>query len=102
MGVAESREPEFCGILEAVNGLPKIKDSVMRRTFKIILEPEVGSGGFSVSVPALPGCATEGQTLEECITNAKEAIQLFIEGLKEDGIPLPESDVLLEEIEVAV
>ena len=56
----------------------------------------------SVSVPALPGCATQGETLGECLTNAKEAIELFIEGLKEDHLPVPESDVLLEEIEVAV
>ena len=72
----------------------------MTRRFKIILEKE--KKGFSVSVPSLPGCATQGETLEECIANAKEAIELFIEGLKADNIPLPQSDVLLEEIEVAV
>ena len=72
----------------------------MTRRFKIILEKE--KRGFSVSVPSLPGCATQGETLEECIANAKEAIQLFIEGLKADHLPLPDSDVFLEEIEVAV
>ena len=71
----------------------------MLRRFKIILEKEP-AGGFSVYVPALPGCATQGETLEECLKNAKEAINLFIATLKEDNIPLPESDVLLEEVEV--
>ena len=74
----------------------------MRRTFKIILEPEKENGGYSVTVPALPGCTSQGETLEECMAHAKEAIELFIEGLKEDSLPVPESDVLLEEIEVAV
>ena len=74
----------------------------MRRTFKIILEPEKESGGYSVTVPSLPGCTSQGETLEECMANAKEAIQLFVEGLKADHLPIPESDVLLEEIEVAV
>ena len=72
----------------------------MRRTFKIILEKE--KTGFSVIVPALIGCTSQGETLEECIANAKEAIQLYIESLKEDHLPLPESDVLMEEVEVTV
>ncbi|MDP2941390.1 MAG: type II toxin-antitoxin system HicB family antitoxin [Candidatus Omnitrophota bacterium] len=72
----------------------------MLRRFKIILEKEP-SGGYSVSVPALPGCATQGETLEECMANAKEAIELYLNSLKEDKLPAPESDVLLEEIEVA-
>ena len=74
----------------------------MRRTFKVILEPEKENGGYSVTVPALPGCATQGESIGECLARAKEAVELFIEALKEDGLPVPESDVLLEEIEVAV
>ena len=72
----------------------------MTRTFKIILEKE--SQGYSVIVPALPGCASEGETIGECMANAKEAIELYIESLKEDHQPVPESDVLLEEVEVKV
>ena len=71
----------------------------MLHRFKIILEKEP-TGGYSVSVPALPGCATQGETLEECLVNAKEAIELYLESLKEDGLAVPESDVLLEEVEV--
>ena len=72
----------------------------MLRRFKIILEREP-TGGYSVSVPSLPGCATQGETLEECMVNAKEAVELYLESLKEDKLSLPESDVLLEEIEVS-
>lgn len=71
----------------------------MLRRFKIILEKDP-KGGYSVSVPALSGCATQGETVEECMANAKEAIELYIESLKEDNLPIPESDVLLEEVEV--
>ena len=73
----------------------------MTRTFKIILERDP-EGGFSVHVPALPGCVTEGESVEECLRNAKEAIALFLDSLKEDGLPVPVSDVLLEEVEVKV
>ena len=72
----------------------------MLRRFKIILEKEP-SGGYSVSIPALPGCATQGETLGECLANAKEAVELYLESLREDGFPAPETDVLLEEIEVS-
>jgi predicted RNase H-like HicB family nuclease len=73
----------------------------MLRRFKIILEKE-NDNGYSVSVPALPGCASQGETVEECLSNAKEAIELYLGSLKEDGLPIPESDVLLEEVEVLV
>ena len=73
----------------------------MERRFKIILEKEP-SGGYSVSVPSLPGCASQGETFEEAIANAREAVELYLESLKEDKIPPPESDVLMEEIEVSV
>jgi len=49
-----------------------------QRTYRILLTPE-DEGGFSVSVPALPGCFTQGETIEEAIEMAKEAISLYIE-----------------------
>ncbi len=58
--------------------------------YAIILRPEPEEGGYSVSVPALPGCHTQGETLEEAIANAKEAIQVYIESLILDGEPVPE------------
>lgn len=63
--------------------------------FKILLreEPE---GGFTVLVPSLEGCVTFGIDLGEAKKNAKEAIELYIESLKADGLPLPSDENLLE------
>jgi antitoxin HicB len=59
------------------------------RTYTIVLEPE-GAGGYAVSVPALPGCFTQGRTIEECKERAVEAIEVHIAGLEADGEPVPE------------
>lgn len=56
-------------------------------------------GGYTVTVPALPGCVSEGDTYEEALENIKEAIQAYIESLQKDGRPVPEE--LSEKIEVA-
>jgi len=54
------------------------------RRYKILLreEPE---GGFTVTVPVLPGCVTYGKTIQEAIRMAKEAIEIYIEVLAEKG-----------------
>lgn len=59
------------------------------RTYTIVLEPEE-TGGFMVSVPALPGCFTQGASIEECRERAIEAIATHIAGLETDGEPVPE------------
>lgn len=46
-------------------------------------------GGFVASVPALPGCHTQGETLEEAECNVKEAIALYLESLVAHGEPIP-------------
>ena len=50
--------------------------------YTIILHPEPEEGGYSVTVPALPGCFAQGETLEEAIALAKEAIALHVIGLR--------------------
>ena len=45
---------------------------------KVVLEPS-DEGGFTVFVPSLPGCISEGDTKEEALTNIKEAIELYME-----------------------
>ena len=55
--------------------------------YTIILEPD--EGGYTVTVPALPGCVTQGETIEEAIVMAKDAIRLFIETLIAEGKPVP-------------
>jgi len=69
--------------------------------FKVILEKEP-EGGFSVTVPALPGCASQGETEPEALENVKEAIDLYIESLKEDHLPIPHQDFLLKDVEITL
>ncbi|MCA0457827.1 MAG: type II toxin-antitoxin system HicB family antitoxin [Chloroflexi bacterium] len=57
---------------------------------QVILIPEPEVGGYSVEVPSLPGCVSEGDTIDEALANIKEAIDLYIEVLMEDGKPIPE------------
>jgi predicted RNase H-like HicB family nuclease len=47
------------------------------------------TGGFSLVCPSLPGCHSQGETLEEALSNIREAIELCIEVMEEDGIPVP-------------
>ncbi|NTV28449.1 MAG: type II toxin-antitoxin system HicB family antitoxin [Methanothrix sp.] len=53
-------------------------------------------GGYTVKVPALPGCITFGETVEEAITMAKEAIEGYIETLIDLGKEVPTDDDILE------
>lgn len=50
--------------------------------YKVIVEPQK-EGGFTAYVPSLPGCVSEGETYEDAIINIKEALELYIETLKE-------------------
>ena len=65
----------------------KISRKVLRYT--AIFEP-AEEGGYVVSVPALPGCFTEGDTLEEAMYMVKDAISGYIASLKKHGDPIPE------------
>jgi predicted RNase H-like HicB family nuclease len=57
-------------------------------TYTIHIEP-AEEGGYTVTVPALVGCVTEGDTYEEAISNAHEAIAGFVEALSKAGQPIP-------------
>jgi predicted RNase H-like HicB family nuclease len=57
--------------------------------YTVILHPDP-EGGYAVSVPAFPEIATQGETVEEAIAMARDAIELVIEYLKEKGQPIPE------------
>jgi predicted RNase H-like HicB family nuclease len=53
--------------------------------FKVVLEPSE-DGGFTVYVPSLPGCISEGDTEEEALSNIHEAIVLYLEPVEDDWI----------------
>ncbi len=55
---------------------------------------EAEEGGYWVSVPSLPGCFSQGEDIEDALRNAKEAIELHLEGLVEDNDQLPDDKEL--------
>ncbi|MDP2743480.1 MAG: type II toxin-antitoxin system HicB family antitoxin [Dehalococcoidia bacterium] len=63
----------------------------------MILEPNE-AGGYTVSVPLLPGCISEGDTKEEALANVKEAIELYMESLEADGEPIPSEESIEEAV----
>lgn len=65
--------------------------------FQVLLEPSE-DGGFTVTVPALPGCISEGDTKEEAIENILEAIALYCEPVDDDLLSMPNA----EKIELAI
>jgi len=59
-------------------------------------------GGYWVEVPVLPGCFSQGKTVEEALENVREAIQAHLQVLREDGEEIPEEgDILLGKVQVA-
>ena len=81
-------------------------EAVMKKrrsgVYVVILEPDDEGQGFTVRVPALPGCVTEGSTREEALANAREAISGFIEALEKAGEAVPEEKEPVELATVAV
>ena len=60
-----------------------------------VLLHKAEEGGYWAEVPALEGCYSQGETVEETITNVKEAIEVHIEALKEDGKDLPRDEIMI-------
>ncbi len=59
---------------------------------KIILEPS-DEGGFTVYVPSLPGCISEGDTKQKALGNIKEAIELYLEPVEDDLALYPGTEI---------
>ena len=66
--------------------------------FLVIIEKT--NGNYSAYSPDLPGCAATGSTREEADRNMHEAIELHVAGLREDGLPIPESESSAEYVSV--
>jgi len=69
--------------------------------FNVILK-KADEGGFDVSVPALDGCFTQGETEKEAISNAKEAIICYLEGLQKLNQIKSGPKVSVKKVEVAI
>jgi antitoxin HicB len=64
-------------------------------SYRVILKPEP-EGGFTVTVPSLPGCVTFGSDLEEAMEMAKDAVRACLESLKKHSEPIPDDSDTLE------
>lgn len=64
---------------------------------KVILEPS-DEGGFTVYVPSLPGCISEGETATKALTNIRQAIKLYLEPVEDDLVMSEHAKV--EEVEI--
>ena len=69
--------------------------------YTIILEREA-DGGFHAYCPALRGCHSQGDSLDEAIENMREAIGVYLESVEAHGEPIPREDLLIKPVEVAI
>jgi len=83
---------QACDLSDRSSEKTKIMKSL---TYRVLLnkEPE---GGYTVTVPSLPGCITYGETVDEAMVMAKEAIELYVESLVENNEPIPDETNTLE------
>jgi predicted RNase H-like HicB family nuclease len=63
--------------------------------FKVLIEKDE-DGRFVATVPSLPGCISQGKTEKEAIKNIKEAIELHLSSLAEDGLPIKQNKYVKE------
>ncbi|MCL4535287.1 MAG: type II toxin-antitoxin system HicB family antitoxin [Chloroflexi bacterium] len=71
------------------------------RQYTVILEWDGEARAYSAVVPALPGCASQGPTVAEALANVREAIELCLDVLREEGEPIPD-DVQVQTAKVDV
>lgn len=62
---------------------------------------ETGKRNYSAYLPDLPGCVATGKTLEEVRERMREAIELHLAGMREDGLPIPKPTSLVDYVEAA-
>ena len=63
----------------------------MKASYTVLIIPgDLDEGGYWVKIPALPGCVTQGETVEEALANSKEAIEAYILSLRDRGLVVPQ------------
>jgi predicted RNase H-like HicB family nuclease len=73
-----------------------------KKVFKYPVIIEKADSNYSAYSPDLPGCAATGQTVKETILRMRDAIQFHIEGLKREGLVIPEPSTKIEYIEISI
>ncbi len=67
---------------------------------QVVLYPDLEDGGWIAEVPSLPGCITQGETKEEVLVNVRDAIDCWLDGAQQTGLPIPEESFGVEVVEV--
>ncbi len=70
--------------------------------FKYLVIIEKADGNFSAYSPDLPGCVATGTTIKETFSRMRDAIQFHIEGLKREGLAIPEPSAEIKYIEISI
>ena len=66
-----------------------------------VFEPDKQAGGYTVTIPALPGCISEGDTFEEALKNIKEAAELYLEVMSDRHEEIPdEQEAVFTPVEI--
>ena len=69
--------------------------------YTIILERQA-DGGFHTYCPALKGCHSQGDSLDEAVENIREAIEAYLQSVKAHGEPIPQEDLLIKPVEIGI
>jgi predicted RNase H-like HicB family nuclease len=78
-----------------------LRSTAQNKEYIVIIHPD-DSGGYWTEVPALPGCGSQGETVEEATEMTKDAIEGTLEALLAHGKPIPEEEGLIIKVQVAV
>jgi len=70
--------------------------------YSVVLEPDEEEGGYLVTVPALPGCLSQGDTVEEALENIKDAIRGYLHDLQKHGEAIPQEKAIPQVLQVTV
>jgi predicted RNase H-like HicB family nuclease len=70
----------------------------MSKRYAVVIEK--GEGNYGAYVPDLPGCVATGTTIEEVEREIQEAIEFHLEGMRADGLPIPEPSSAVKYVEV--
>jgi predicted RNase H-like HicB family nuclease len=82
-----------------------MKKNISQKVFQYtaIFEPDEIEGGYTVTIPVLPGCISEGDTFEKAVSNIKEAAELYLEIIKEKNYEIySNKGIIIAPIEVSV
>jgi predicted RNase H-like HicB family nuclease len=102
--LAFGREAALCLCREGSNPPVEVGQTTGLRDYGISMRYAVviekGERNYSAYVPDLPGCVSVGDTLEEVKAEIREAIEFHLEGMREDGLPIPKPSSQAEYVEV--